>query len=346
MYNSRIGFPRRMNSVNLSRHGATQYLRPINTIDVPPYTITNTQIDEAVRVISSNHGSAVIDNSYRTRHETEYLNIGTVPSLLSSTLSSGRRNRHPNRSQNNVELITLEFDPSDPSYLTTNIPYSRNNVVGIHEISNTTYQYGNNRQALDISIISNNRCLDTWNWQQSLHFLVTTAENSYSGNTQGAIKCKTFIDNDNSSKYIKFTNEGATDLILMQVNTDNVNPANIPDLQPGDPIPMEHDFPITVSSMYTSVLHPGESEYANVGFNMLAQHFAVDEYSYGSLNLSSQVSTISIEKEGDNYVISQYEPDSLGFNPNTDPTSPLPDISTSYRIQYAYARLDQFSNSF
>lgn len=346
MYNSRIGFPRRMNSVNLSRHGATQYIRPINTIDVPPYTITNTQIDEAVRVISSNHGSAVIDNSYRSRHATEYLNIGSVPSILSSTLSQSRRNRHPNRSQNNVELVTIEYDPSDQSYTTTNIPYSRNNIVGIHEISNTTYQYGNNRQCLDISIISNNRCLDTWNWQQSLHFFVTTAEDSYSGNTQGAIKCKTYIDNDNSGRYIKFINEGVTDLLLMQCNINNQNPVNVPDLQPDDDVPMETVFPLTISSMYSKVIHPGESEYANIDFNMLARNFEVDEYSYGSLNLSSQVSTISIEKDLVNYVISQYEPDSLGFNPNTDPSTLLPDITTNYKIQYAYARIDQFPNSF
>ena len=130
MYNSRIGFPRRMNSTRLSAHGATQYIRPINTVDVPPYTITSAQVEEAVRVISSNHGSAVIDNSFRSRRTPIYLDIGSITAQSSSVIPSNRRSRHPNRSQNNVNLVNLEFDPSDPATVTTNIPYSRNNVIG------------------------------------------------------------------------------------------------------------------------------------------------------------------------------------------------------------------------
>ena len=79
---------------------------------------------------------------------------------------------------------------------------------------------------------------------------------------------------------------------------------------------------------------------------MLSQHVQIDEHSYGSFNLSTSVCTIGIDKSGDNILISDFEPDSLGYNPNTSPTTPLPDIDTLYKLSYAYAKLDQNSNAF
>ena len=361
MYNSRIGFPRRMNSVNLSRHGSTQYIRPINHVTVPPYTITNTQVDEAVRIISSNHGSAVIDNSFRSRRTPVYLDIGSVQARSTTIQPVSRQRSHPNRSQNNINLVQLEFDPSDPAYVTTNVPYSQNNVIGIHEVSNTTYSNNGYRQGIDLSIISNNiwygetmiQDEETGNmhyentaWQTSMHFIVTTSEDSYSGNTQPAIKLLTYIDNDNSQRYIRFKNEGATDLIIMQVNKNNENPATIPNFHEGDEVPDATPLPWTIDTSSYIILTPGEQIFFTLGFDMLSQHVQIDEHSYGSFNLSTSVCTLGIDHSGDDIIISNFEPDSLGFNPNPGSTSPLPDISTSYKLSYAYAKLDQNSNAF
>ena len=148
-----MGFPRRMNSVNLQRHGSTQYIRPINHVAVPPYTITNDQVDEAVRVIASNHGSVVIDNAFRSSRTPVYLNIGEVGAQSSASIPQNRRRSYPNRSQNNINLVIQEFDKTA---VTTSIPYSQNNVIGIHELSNVTYTNNGYRQGIDLSFISNN----------------------------------------------------------------------------------------------------------------------------------------------------------------------------------------------
>ena len=359
MYNSRIGFPRRMNSVNLSRHGSTQYIRPINHVEVPPYTITNTQIDEAVRVIASNHGSAVIDNSFRSRRTPVYLDIGSRSATVTSTIPTNRSRSHPNRSQNNIDLVQQTFDPSDPEYVTTNIPYSRNNVIGIHELSNTTYTNNGYRQAIDLSIISNNiwygetliedeetgnMHFESTAWQTSMHFIITTLEETYSGNSQAALKCRTYIDNDNSVPYIKIKNEGATDILILQVNKNNQNPATIPDFHEGTEVPDATPLPWNINQTFYETLTPGQEIILNIGFDMLSQHIQIDEHSFGSFNLSTSVCTIGISKNGNTFDITEFEPDSLGFNPPID--QQLSDISTNYKISYAYARLDQFSNAF
>ena len=360
MYNSRRGFPRRMNSVSLQRNGATQYLRPINTVNVPPYMITNEQIDEAVRVIASNHGNAVIDNSFRSRRTPIYLDIGSVKPINRNVMPTSR-NRRYNRSQNNVNLIQVEYDPSDPSYVTTSIPYSRNNIIGIHEISNTTYLNNGYRQALDLSIISNNtwygdllvRDEETGNvhyentaWKTSLHYIITTAEASYDSNTQAAMKFSTYIDNDNEPEYIKFSNEGTTDILIMQLHINDKNPATIPNFHEGDVVPTDTPLPYNISEDACIILQPGENIFSEVGFDMISERVQVDEYSSGKNNLSTSVCTIGIEKEESGYKITSFDHDSLGFNPPLDPLNPNPDVDTNYKISYAYARLDQNSNSF
>ena len=66
MYSKRSGFIRRSNSTRLTRHGATQYVRDLNSSNVPPYMITQDKIPEAKRILEegNNHSMEFEESTF------------------------------------------------------------------------------------------------------------------------------------------------------------------------------------------------------------------------------------------------------------------------------------------
>ena len=317
MISRRSGFIRRNNSSRLTRYGATQYIRDLNSSNVQPYMITPDKITEADNILRANRGYAVIPNaSQRARNFAgRFL---TIPEQLPPLPEVNQF------SQTNIVEMTCEFDSSktESNANVFKIPWS--NARATFEIPELLFDAVKWRNAIEVAykqeFTYKKSASESYNWFRS-HRLLILPYNvvDFNSDTQSTFKVDITCDNDNDPSCIYVFNSGDIPVIVFEFLVNQKNPADLEDPSHEE---FEQEFPMVFKpSDSASNLEP---RYYILPTSSLPKQFplqtkyevsaeiSTDPPNSGEIHIYWQMSNIYIESYSDElYTLNHYTEDEM-----------------------------------
>ena len=315
MYSRRSGFIRRSNSNRLTRHGATQYLRDLNSTNVPPYMITQDKIPEAQRILQSTGNVAVIQREapfaqFADRFLSLHTTLPTLPPLPSVNQYS----------QVNLQPASLEFDSNDASNRFI-IPFD--NIRTKFEVPELAFDENNWRNAIEISYKQEYVCHlgdEEYPWIRSIRWLIVPYNViDFSTNSQNSFTVDITCDNDNNPSVLKIHNTGEVPVIVFNFLLEQNNPAELdnPSVNPFNvefPLffktveAVENDYEPRFITIYPAIT---QEFYLPSKFNHAPIEISTDPVNAGEVNIYMTMSSVQIEKVSEGYNLITYNEDEM-----------------------------------
>ena len=167
MYSRRSGFIRRSNSSRLTRHGTTQYLRDLNSTNVPPYMITPDKILEASNILKATGNVPIILDPLTKEYAGR--NISLEETSSSSSVNLNTQSTSP---EIDVQFYDLNFDSNEEH---NTFIVDKQNMITSFDIPELLFSENSWRNAIEIMYQQSFTYINNGNeypWYRSIRYLV------------------------------------------------------------------------------------------------------------------------------------------------------------------------------